>query len=241
MTGNTKGIVFQSVKYSDTSIIVKIYTEAHGLQSYMIKGVRSKKAKMKTALFQPLQLLELVAGNRENKNLNYLKEAKVAHAYQSVPFDMTKRSVLMFLTEMLVRSVKEESANQTLFHWLWQTLIWYDLADNPGPDFHLVFLIQLTKFLGFYPKNPTMKSGYFDLQEGVFVNSEPPHPHYISGGVSELFHQLSLTSFNGLSHLALTTGQRRKMLNILITYYQLHLSGFGEVKSLEVLHQLFEP
>ncbi len=240
MIESTKGIVFQSVKYSETSIIVKIFTESLGIQSYIIKGVRSKKAKMKTALFQPLQLLEITANHRENKNLNFLKEARVAFAYQSIPFDMQKRAVLMFLTEVLVRSIKEESANQTLFDWLWQSLIWYDMAASSDPDFHLVFLMQLSKFLGFYPKNPERASGYFDLQEGVFVNSEPPHPNYISGVYTEKFHQLSLISFTDLSSLSFTANQRRKLLNILITYYQLHLSGFGKLKSLEVLQQLFK-
>jgi len=240
MTDTTKGIVLQSVKYSESSIIVKIYTEALGLQSYIIKGVRSKKAKIKTALFQPLQLLELTATHRETKSLNFLKEARVGYAYQTIPFDMTRRSVLMFIDEILVRSIKEESANQTLFDWLWQSLIWYDLTEKPNPDFHLVFMIQLTKFLGFYPKNPTRVSGYFDLQEGVFVNTEPPHPHYISGAFSEMFHQLSVISFNKMDELSFSANQRRKMLNTLITYYQLHLTGFGEVKSLEVLQQLFE-
>lgn len=240
MIDNTRGIVFQSIKYSESSIIVKIFTEHLGLQSYIIKGVRSKKAKMKTALFQPLQLLDLIISHRENKNLNFIKEAKVAYAYQSIPFDMTKRSMLMFLNEILMRSIKEESANQTLFNWLWQSLIWYDMAKEPGNDFHLAFLMQLTKFLGFYPKNPTATLSYFDLQEGVFINSEPLHPHYISGVYAELFHQLSFTSVSNLENLSFTTSQRRKMVNTLITYYQLHLSGFGEVKSLEVLQQLFE-
>ncbi len=240
MIETTKGIVFQSVKYSETSIIVKIFTESLGIQSYIIKGVRSKKAKIKTALFQPLQLLEITASHRENKDLNFLKEARVAFAYQSIPFDMQKRSVLMFLNEVVVRSIKEESANQTLFNWLWQSLIWYDLAESPGTNFHLVFLMQLSKFLGFYPKNPERVSGYFDLQEGIFTNSEPPHPHYISGVFTEMFHQLSLTSFNKPDNISLTSGQRRKLLNIIISYYQLHLTGFGEIKSLDVLQQLFE-
>ncbi len=240
MTDNTKGIVFKTVKYSETSIIVKLFTEKFGIQSYIIKGVRSKKAKIKMALFQPLQLLNITARNRENRELNYLKEAGVAFAYQSIPFDIQKRSVLMFLNEILLRSIKEESANQALFNWLWQSLIWYDLAKTPGADFHLIFLMQLTKFLGFYPKNPERVSAYFDLQEGVFVNSEPPHPHYISGAFTELFHRILPVSFSDLSSLSFSSSQRRKLLNILITYYQLHLSGFGEVKSVQVLQQLFE-
>lgn len=239
MVENSRGIVFKSVKYSETSIIVTIFTENHGARSFMIKGVRGKKAKLKVALFQSLQLLDITASHRENKNLGFLKEAGVAFAYQSIPFHMQKRSVLMFLNEVLMRSIKEESANQTLFNWLWQSLIWYDLAEKPGADFHLVFLIQLTKFLGFYPKNPERTSRYFDLQEGVFINSEPPHPHYISGVFTEMFHQLLVTSFSNLYKLSFTANQRRKLLNILITYYQLHLPGFGEIKSMEVLQQLF--
>lgn len=240
MLENTKGIVFKTVKYSETSIIVKIFTEKSGIQSYIIKGVRSKKAKFKTALFQPLQLLDITANHRENKELHFLKEAGVAFAFQSIPFDIQKRSVLMFINEVLVRSIKEESANEALFNWLWQSLIWYDMAQSPGADFHLIFLIQLSKFLGFYPKNPERVSGYFDLQEGVFINSEPPHPHYISGVYAEMFHQLLEVSFAQLNRLSFTTHQRRRLLNIVITYYQLHLSGFGELKSLEVLQQLFD-
>ena len=240
MIVNTKGIVLQSIKYSESSVIVKIFTESFGLQSYIIKGVRSKKTKIKTALLQPLQLLNLTANHRENKNLNFIKEAGVAHAYKTIPFNNVKQSTLLFLDEILVRSIREESSNTNLFDWLWKSLIWYDLIESPGFDFHLVFLMQLTKFLGFYPKNPTSASTYFDLLEGVFVNSEPPHPHYISGGFAEKFHHLNTVSFNQLHELSFSTYQRRKMLSTLITYYQLHLTGFGEVKSLKVLQQLFE-
>jgi len=240
MIVNTKGIVLKSIKYSESSVIVKIFTESFGLQSYIIKGVRSKKVKMKAALFQPLQLLNLSASHRENKNLNFINEAGVAHAYQSIPFDAAKLSVLLFLNEILIRSIKEETSNANLFDWLWKSLIWYDLTEPSSSDFHLIFLMQLTKFLGFYPKNPISSSTYFDLLEGVFVNSEPPHPHYISGSFAEKFHHLNTVSFNQLHELSFSTRQRRKMLSTLITYYQLHLPGFGEVKSLLVLQQIFE-
>jgi len=236
----TKGIVIHSIKYSETSIIVKIFTEDIGLQTFIIKGVRSKKAKMKAALFQPLQMLEVSFAHRESKKMLHMHEAKSAIVYQSIPFDNIKRSVMIFLTEILNRSLKENLPDRALFNWLWQALLWYDLNDERTIDFHLVFLIQLTRFLGFYPKHISVASfRYFDLKEGIFVNYEPFHPHYISGETATLFNKITSVSFNNIEKLVLSTSQRSKLINSLTEYYRLHIENFGEVKSLEVLRELF--
>jgi DNA repair protein RecO (recombination protein O) len=236
---STKGIVLRSVKYSDTSLIVGIYTEEFGLQSYIIKGIRSKKSRMKTALFQPLQMLDLTVSHRENKKINHLKEAKTAYAFQSIPFDPVKRSVTIFLTEVLNHSIKENVSDRNLFHWLWQSLTWYDLNREKSTDFHLVFMMQLTRFLGFFPKKPDADIGrYFDLMEGSFQNSEPPHPHYVSGETVQLFRLVAGSSFNDLSEMSLTRDERRKILDYLTDYYRLHVENFGEMKSPEVLREL---
>ncbi len=238
---STKGIVIGSVKYSETSLIVRIFTRELGLQSYIIKGIRSKKSGHKAALFQPLQMLEMTVYNRENKKINHVKELKPAYVYQTISFDPVKRSVAIFITEILNRSLKENLPDKALSEWLWQTLTWYDLSNEKTTDFHIIFLIQLTKFLGFFPKySEPGNIRSFDLMEGVFGNNEPVHPHYISGEDAILFYKMLNFSFNDISSISISSNERSRLLDILIEYYRLHIENFGEVKSLDVLRMLFD-
>jgi len=236
MQSTTRGIVFKYLKYSESSIIAKIYTESYGLQSYIVKGVRSKRSQTKLALFQPLTLIELVAFHKENKSIHHLKEVRLAYPYQSIPMEMEKRSVLFFLNELLYRSVKEETANTELFEWLFNTMTWFDLTTGKIHNFHLVFMLQLSRFLGFYPKNsPGKTQSVFDLQEGQFTDAIPSHPQFIQGKVVYRLEGLFASTFEDSQSLEITNSDRRKLLDILVMYYRLHLPGFGEMKSLEVL------
>lgn len=239
MLHTTKGIVFKYFNYSESSIIARIYTEEFGLQSFIIKGIRGRRSKTRLALFQPLTLLELVVNFRENKNIQYLKEAKVAYAYNSLPVDTIKRSFLFFIDELLYRSIREETPNKLLFNWLSDTLTWLDLADQGILNFHLVFMVRLSSFLGFYPKKTTGEPlTVFDLREGLFTGQTPQHPDYISGKPVELIGLLLETSFEKNHELKITYAGRRKLLDILTTYYRLQLPGFGEMKSVEILHSV---
>lgn len=240
MLQKTKGIVFQHVQYSETSIIVKIFTEVFGLRSYIVKGIRSKHSKTKLALFQPLNLLDLVVYQKENKSINYLREVKVSFPYHSIPVDMFKRSILLFLDELLVKSIKEESANKALFDWLYHSLTWLDLSDKNLINFHLIFTLQLTRMLGFYPKKTFENRNIFDLREGLFTDTKPDHPNFISGEEASKFSGLLETNLESPYNLELTTAERRKLLETLIFYYQLHIPSFGEMKSLKVLKQILE-
>ncbi len=232
----TRGIVFKQVKYSESSIVAKIFTEEFGLQSYMVKGVRSRSSRNKPALFQPLTLLELVVSHKENKTMNHLKEIRVAYAYQSIPLEMEKRSVLFFLNELLYRSIREETPNKPLFDWLFNSLTWFDMNTTGTLNFHLVFMLQLSRFLGFYPRwNPGQQYGFFDLQEGVFTVSAPGHPQFLSGESVDKLEQLQQCNFEDSGKLPLNNSNRRQLLEVLHTYYRLHLPGFGEMKSMEVL------
>lgn len=241
MLQNTRGIVFQQFKYSESSIIAKIYTEEFGLQSYIVKGVRSRKAKIKPAFFQPLNLLDLVVYHKEGKGLNHLREVKMAFAYQSIPIDVTKRSMLFFLNELLYRSIREETPNPSLFEWLFHSLTWLDLSDDNIVNYHLVFMIQLTRFLGFYPKkNPGESLVFYDLQEGQFTSRMPEHSNYITGKSVKLLKELLEATFELSGTIGIGNADRRLMLEMLVTYYQLHLPGFGEMKSLEVLKAVLD-
>lgn len=236
MLVTTKGIVFKYFKYSESSIIAKVFTEKLGLQSYIVKGVRSKRSQTKLALFQPLTLVELVAFHKENKSIHHLKEVRVAYAYQSIPMEMEKRSILLFLNELLYKSVQEETANSDLFDWLLNALTILDLKTDGIVNYHLIFMLHLSRFLGFYPKKtPNRKDSYFDLQEGRFVAMLPNHPQHIGGELVLQMEMLHQSSFENCESLEINNKDRRKLLDVLITYFRLHLPGFSEMKSLDIL------
>ena len=236
MLSNTRGIVLKHYKYSESSIIAKIFTEEFGLQSYIIKGVRSKRSKARLALFQPLTLLDLVVDHRESKSLQHLRETGVAFPYQNIPDDVTKRSILMFLHEILFKSIREETPDKTLFNFLFNALTWLDLTDKKVINFHLLLMIQMSRFLGFYPKKiPGEKVTIFDLQEGQLTHSTPEHPNYLSGNVVQKVELILICTFEDIESIAITASERRELLDALVVYYRLHMPGFGEVKSVEVL------
>ncbi|MCH7535011.1 MAG: DNA repair protein RecO, partial [Bacteroidetes bacterium] len=167
MLYNTKGLVIKYIKYSETSIIATIYTEIFGMQSYFLNGVRSKKSKIKINALQPLSCLDLVVYHKENKNLNRIKEL-ILHPYQSIPNNVYKTSMVFFIAEIIQKSVKEEEHNIDLFEFLESSIKLLDLQESNFSNFHLLFLIKLSRFLGFYPQGVfSEKSKYFDMQNGT--------------------------------------------------------------------------
>jgi DNA repair protein RecO (recombination protein O) len=239
MIAKTKGIVFHQLKYSETSLIVKIYTRKFGIQSYLIKGARSKKSKFKPALFQHLSLLEIVASHKENNNLQYIQEIRSAYQYSSLPFNMIKSSIMVFVNELLMKSIKEEEANPALFDYIFQSMQWLDLATSGFVNCHLIFAMHLTRYFGFYPRGIyTPATPYFDFEGGCFENRKPVHLHYIQGPDAKKFSELTETSFDTIENLKLNHDTRNSLLNQILKYYQLHLPNFGDLKSIDVLRMV---
>jgi DNA repair protein RecO (recombination protein O) len=202
----------------------------------MAKGLRGKKSKTKIALFEPLTQVEIIAYQKENKTIHNLNEIRISYPYQSIPFDVVKRTILFFLDELLIKTLKEETPDKALFDWLTQTLTWFDLSDESPHNFHLAFMMQLTRILGFYPKKAsTSNHSYFNLESGLFTTSMPLSPNHISGEIAGLFNILHESSFEDAVKIQITSTQRRKLLETLILYYKLHFPGFGEIKSVEIL------
>ncbi len=234
----TKGIVFQSVKYGESSLVVKIFTEKEGLQSYIVKGVRGRKAKLKPSFFEPLTLLDLEVYHKSNQSLHHIKEARVDVPWHHIPFSMEKQSILLFLDEILYRCLREESPDTELFSWIYNSLIWFDLEEENFLNFHLLFLVKLSRFLGFYPKSEGKmpeNTRVFDLQEGIFLAHHPSHPYYVDGPVVQHLFKLIQTTTMTLKDLHFSTRERRMVLDSLLTFYQLHLPELGKIKSLEIL------
>ena len=183
-------------------------------------------------------MLDLVVSNKENKNIHNIKEVKVSYAYRAVFADPVKQSILFFLNEILLKTIKEETPDKSLFEWLFHALSWLDLTDKNVVNYHLVFLFQLSRFLGFYPKISGMEARYFDLQEGLFQTDRPEHPSYVSGDLIFPLTELRMATFENSSGLHIGNENRRKILHILVSYYQMHLPNIGRIKSLEVLENM---
>ena len=234
----TRGIVLHSIKYSETSVIVKILTERLGLVSYMVNGVRTSKSAAKAALLRPLSLLDLDVSHRENKGLQRIKEVKRSYSYQSIPFDTIKSCVALFLLEVIAKSLKEHDVHEELFKYVYDGFISLDTMVVMNNDFHLQFLLQYAAFLGFGPAGGySVDTPFFDMQEGTFIAQQDSGSTILdriqSEQISHLIHATSAT-------VKLNRQSRQLLLRCLLKYYQLHLDGFGNLRSPEVLEVLFD-
>ena len=234
----TKAIVFSSLKYGDNSLIVKAFTVSDGLKSYLLKGVlSSKKGKLKTAYFQPLTQLEIVANHRNKGTLENIREAKICYHYQTLHTDIIKNAIILFLAEMLGNSIHEEEPNESFFNFLEASLQWLD-AHTEISNFHLYFLLALTRYLGFYPDTSNIDSKYFDLQEGHFTNVLSLNP-LLTGENLKYFKHFLGTNFDAIHTVKMRKTDRQELLKSLILYFELHLQGFRKPKSLAILNEVF--
>lgn len=237
MIETTNAIVLNSIKYGDTSLITSCYTKDCGVKTYLLRGVlKSKKAKIKAAYFQPLMQLQLTANHNNKGILNSLRDVEVLHFYNTIHTNIKKQSIALFLSEMLYNAIKEEEHNEALYEYLEASFLWLDTHDDIS-NFHLLFLLNLTKFLGFYPELNDLQSLYFDLQEGRFVSSK--RPTTVSGSNLAQFKKLLGINFDVLHEVDFSAANRQAVLSILIQYFELHLSGFKKPKSLNVLKAVF--
>ena len=238
MLVQTKALVLHSIKYNDSSLIAHCYTERLGIQSFMLKGILSaKKGKIRKAHFQPLTLLQLQFQHKNKGGLNFIKELKVEQPYQSIYTSIEKNTIALFLSEVLYKSLREEEANSRLFEYLENALLWLDANENIS-NFHLLFLLKLTQFLGFYPNDQEQQGTYFNLEDGCFT-SDKPLAYHLEENTAKLFKQLLGMNFATDNLLKLNQTSRRELLNALVQYFELHLHGFSKPKSLEILHQIF--
>lgn len=217
MLHKTRGIVFRFTRYGETSIIVSIFTAQFGLQSYIVNGARSKTNKGKMALFQPLTLLDMVVYHKENASIMRMKEVRCYHPYQTVNTDFKKSTIALFLMEVLNKSVKEQSHANELSQFLSDAFIALDKMETGAENFHLIFLIQLSRHLGF----------------GVYQTREMLTPFDNDQAEERLLSELLRADFN--TPLAMNQMQRRNLLDVILRFFASHLDTFGEMKSLAVL------
>jgi len=207
------------------------------LVSYLLKGIlKSKKGKLRTAYFQPLTQLSIIAKHQEKRNLQTLSEAKVIHSYETIYTSVVKQSIVLFISEILTSAIQEEENNDLLYDFLKNSFIWFD-SHHQISNFHLLFLMNLTKFLGFYPDLSESQKDGFHLREGLFTNHQGTD--IIKGIKLIQFKRLLGTKFDDIEEINFSKTERQQLLQIIIRYFELHLGGFRMPKSLAVLETVF--
>jgi len=237
MDVTTPGIVLRKTPYTSSTVVVTIYTRAYGVLAFMARGVGGKRRQ--SSIYEPLTRLDLECVYKTARSLQRIKSASPrSHAAWST-IDPQRSAVSIFLSEMLQKSLREESPDEELFDFLESALDLFD-EDTFNPNFHIFFLMRLTKFFGFFPRvNELRKAPYFDLLDGINVDLPNHGMHTLSGEESALFMRATLPELSNRSFV-LSKAERRALLQLLVTYYQLHFEGFGDVKSLKILMEIFE-
>jgi DNA repair protein RecO (recombination protein O) len=236
----SKAIVLHQLKYSETSVIATLYTEVFGRQSYIINGIRSSKSKQKTGLLQPLFLLEIEAYHRSGREIQRLKEFRLEQVYQTIPFDVVKSSIAMFLSEIMNKIIRNEESDTELFRFIHESLLYFDSMKQGASNFHLWFLVNLLRILGLQPQN-NFSSTYqwFDLKNGKFLISKPIYPNTPNLEDSSLFAELFSLDPEAMNTFAISGAQRSRLLEFLLEYFTIHFETFGKINSLKVLGEIF--
>ena len=242
MLQKTKGIVLHTLKYNDVSMIVDIYTELFGRASFLVSIPKSRKSVIKPMLFQPLSLIDFETEVRPNSSLYRIKNVKSYYPYSSIPYHPYKSSIALFLAEFLYRALHEEFENHPLFAYLQYSIVWLDECQNNFANFHLVFLMRLSRFLGIYPNLENYQVGdYFDMVNACFVsNNTQIHTSFIAPQEARVLLQIMRMRYETMSLFPMSRDERNRCLSIIHDYYRLHLPEFPALKSLDVLRELFD-
>lgn len=243
MTHKTKGIVLRTVKYGETSIITTVYTELFGVQSYIFKGVRQsgKKSQGKANYFQPAAMLDMVVYHNDLKNLQFVKEYHWSYLYTEVLFNVVKNSVALYIIELLQHTLKQPEANPELFYLIEDTLKQLDKGTNTfTANLPLYFTLHLAGELGFQMQGEYSKgTPILDLQEGAFIPEVPLHPYYMLGEAAKTASAINaIVFYNDLENIQLNKFIRRDLMQAFQQYMALHISDFGELKTLAVLQEV---
>jgi DNA repair protein RecO (recombination protein O) len=240
MLEKTRGIILHTVKYGDNSLIMTVYTEKFGRQSYMINGARSSRSKNKAGLLQPLFIVDLEIYQKKGRDLQRIKEIKISSPFTTIPFDVIKTTQAIFIAGILYKIIVEEEHNPELFHFIESSLMYFDMMDEGKPDFHIWFLSHLTNYLGIVPNTSEKIEGWLDMKKGMMVVSEPLHPGYMNQEITSLFKKLLKVRLQDLPDFKTTRANRTQLLSKIMEYYQMHFGNVVSMKSSQILKEVFQ-
>jgi DNA repair protein RecO (recombination protein O) len=240
MLEKTRGIILHQIKYTDSGIIAQLYTRKFGRQSFLIKGMRNRKAGKHNILFQPMFILDLEMYYKASREMQVLKEFSVFFTPYDIYSNIKKSCVAIFLGEVLTSVLREESLHEEMFDYIEESIIYFDRCKEGFANFHIAFLAGLSSFLGFEPGPRTNKNdSFFDMTNGIFVPIPPVHGNYATREVSNILADFFVSSYDTVSNIILTGTLRNEVLETLVRYYSLHLPGLKKINSIEVLKEVF--
>ncbi|MGF7138133.1 DNA repair protein RecO [Roseimarinus sediminis] len=240
MIRKTSAIVLHLVNYSESSVIATLYTAAFGRQAYMINGIRSSRSKQKSALLQPLSLLDIEADHKPGRDIQRMKEFRLSEVYHSIPFDVVKSTVALFLAELLSKTLRSEEPDEDLFDFIFNGLHYFDSLEKGSANFHLWFIMKLLSYLGFgLHNNRDAISPWFDMKSGSFVGFRPVYPNAPDRDESAMLAQLIDLPIENIQQLSISGERRTRLLEVLLEYYHLHIDSLGSINSLKVLQDIF--
>ena len=236
-----RGVVLHTLKYGDSSMVVYLLTDTGGRRSYMVQGVRSHNGRgSKLALFQPMFPVEFEGLESSRQQMHRFKEVQGGFVLQSLPFDVRKSTMALFMAEVLYRLVREyDEPNQALFDFVWNCVGALDSMDEGVANFHLWFLVNLSRFLGFYPGNEYMPGAWFDACEGSYTVQKPPHATVMTPENARLMNDFVECDVRCLAEIGLNRTQRSAFLEALLAYYGYHLDAIHAVQSVRILQEVF--
>ena len=240
MLVKTKAIVLHSFKFGESKMIVDMLTEAEGRLSFVVNMPRSSKSKMKKQFFQPLTLLEVECDVRPNVQLQKLREVRISDPFAGIPFDARKLSIALFLAEFLYYSTRGEQHNEALFAYIENSILWLDGCQSSYANFHLVFMMRLTRFIGFYPYIDDYQEGsVFDMRAAAFSSFVPLHTDYVQAPDAARIQTLMRMNYETMHLFRMNHDERNRIVDVLMTYYRLHVPNFPELCSLDVVRDLW--
>ena len=233
--------MLHSLKYGETRLIVDMFTRAFGRQSFIVSIPKTPKGKIKKQFFQPLTLLDIETDIRPRLQLQKLHDVRLMSPFASIPFDPDKLAISLFVAEFLYYALRSEQRNELLYDYLENSIMWLDGQQVRFANFHLVFLLRLTRFLGFYPNLDAYKDGdYFDLRESVFMSNPPVHRDFLHPEEAQKVQLMMRMDYPTMHLFRMSHQERNRLLEVSLKYYRLHLPDFPEMKSIEVLRALYQ-
>lgn len=240
MMTNTYAIVLHAVKYGESKLVVDMFTRECGRLSFIVGLPRSGRGRVRKQYFQPLAQLSVACDVRPRLQLQRLADVSLAYAYASLTADSRKLAVAMFVAEFLGHALRGEQQGGALYDYVADSLQWLDGAGGGFANFHLVFLMRLTRFLGFYPNLDGYVPGCcFDLRSGCFCPVAPVHADYLAPGEAALVGLMMRMDYATMHLFRLSREERNRMVEVIVRYYRIHLASFPELRSLSVLRELF--
>jgi DNA repair protein RecO (recombination protein O) len=236
----TRGIVLHTVRYGEKSVVAYLLTDTLGRQTYMVGGVGSGKSRSnKMALLQPMFPLSIEGLESPRTEMHRFREAVLDYPLQSMPFDVRKSTIAMFMAEVIYRLIKESEPNSPLFDFVWHSVEALDALEEGVANFHLWFMVGLSRFLGFFPGNEYREGSWFDIREGIYVATPPLHGVAMNQANAALFNRFVECDVSQLATIGLNRTSRVEFLNSMLIYFGYHLDAIHRVRSIEILREVF--